>query len=91
MKMRLYFDPCTDICVGVEALESGRIDSGTPSKGSVSLERNEQRWLPNVNLTIGREFDLDFYPLGLDIQDLLQLQKGGDHAEETNQCEFFEK
>lgn len=76
MKMKLYFDPCTDICVGLQALESGQVSDeiGASPFNCRMIERGEQFWLPNARLTIGREFNLEFYPLGMTIQYLMQFE-----------------
>lgn len=80
MKLRLHFDSVTDICIGMEALEYGRLrhEIRTSPYNKTYLEHGEQYWLSGASqsFSISREFELDFYPLGKTIESLLGAMSG---------------
>lgn len=74
MKLRCYFDAITDICVGFITLENGRINASLPyfHKNEVFPLEDASYGQPiNWMETLGRDMELNVYPLGKDIGDLL--------------------
>lgn len=77
MKFRCFFDPVSDQCVGAVALENGWIPNTTRQLfyGEVFVMQTPRYEPVNFLSTIPRELELDVYPIGADINNLLFAQE----------------
>lgn len=77
MRLRCFFDPITDQCVGIIAQEDGQIKGCTRFilAGEVFVMQTPRYDPINFYTTISRDMDLNVYPLGADLNHLLFLEE----------------